>query len=105
MQMSLQELKAIHAISYILGGDEHLLQLFYHQQGPYLRYSKSELLKLAKQISDDVHISFTAAMNLLELEIDPKLSELLSLSDEAFLNLVRGLLYYKEIDWEQVCLS
>lgn len=96
MNLSLQEIKTIQAIHLVFGGDEFLLQFFFHQKGSYPRYTPEKMILFAKDFSNDDFTLIKIALSLME-STTVSLKEILALEEEKFINTLNGFLYFKEI--------
>ena len=97
----------IQAIHLVLGGDERLLQFFFHQQGHRLRYTSDEILKYGEEFSINEFILIKLSLELMGHHDNFLLKDLLALDDEFFINALNGILFYKEIplELEDLCLN
>jgi hypothetical protein len=94
---------AIHCIHILFGGDERLLQLFFHHKELRLRESPEDLLSEARALSRGEFLLVQVAMDLWCGEGKTNLSDLLTSLDEGnFLRVLQALAYKREMveAWE-----
>lgn len=100
MDLSLGKIKRIQAVHIIFGGDERLLQFFFHQNGPHLRYTPAETLSFGKEFSLNDFIMIQIALELMGTKNSFLLKSIFDLDDEYFINALNGFLYLKEISMQ-----
>jgi hypothetical protein len=92
----------LSAMSAVLGYDERLLYFVFHHRERRLRETPDELIDEARAMSSGERILIQCAIDLWSGQGGAVLGEILAqLDDDCFLNLIRGLLQFREIDDER----
>jgi hypothetical protein len=100
--LSLRQNQLITCAHLLVQSDERLLQFIFHHKECRLRGSSEELLDEAKALSHGEYFLVQAAIDLWNGQGGTRLSDILdNLDDDHFLNLIRALLHYREIDDER----
>ena len=98
----------LSAMSAVLGYDERLLYFVFHHKERRLREPPEELLEEARALSHGERVLIQCAIDLWNGRGGARLSEIMdTLDDDRFLDLIRGLLQFREIENERrlECLS
>lgn len=108
---TLGEVLRIKAISAILNYDEMLLRFVFHHKKIELREAPEELLEEARALSHGEFVLVQCAVDIWNGQGGAKLTQILdTLDDEHLLDLIHGILDYREIEderrqclWEYPC--
>ena len=95
----LREVYLVKSIHAVLGHDESLLQFFFHHKRLDLRVSEEELLQEAGELRPSEWILIKVALDFWNGKGETTLNELLRiLDDDSLIQVVSGILEFKEID-------
>ena len=101
MSANLREVHLVKSIHAVLGHDESLLQFFFHHKRLELRVSEEELLQEAERLRPSEWILIKVALDFWNGKGETTLNEVLRiLDDDSFIQVVSGILKFREIDKE-----